>query len=221
MAKRFIRHSFPLFAVWILAMFAYVVYVISQSPDVGTVLLLLFYINFPIALFAILLGRGQLQRKNEEVRELFAIDAPGAGLAILVGAMATFVVLLFTVALRFEMQTIPMGLIVLQALIVVPSEEFSFRFMLPHIMPGPRGWILAQGSFAAFHLQAVGTADLLVTASTLAFIFVFGLFLYLVTDAGKKYRVLGLGAAIGIHFVWNLFAFSAAGTASIAALVSF
>ncbi len=219
MVRRFTGGSLSLFAVWILLMFGYVVWLVTQSPDVGMVLLLLFYVNLPIALFAILLGLGQLREKNEQVRELYAIDAPSASLAILVGAMATFVVLLFTVALRFEMQPLPMGLIILQALIVVPSEEYSFRFLLPRIMPGHvlrvPGWVLAQGSFAVFHIRAiwinVGVDEILPLVSTLAFIFVFGLFLYLVADAGKKTRFLGLGAAIGTHFVYNLFAFSAGG----------
>ncbi len=228
MVRRFTGGSLSLFAVWILLMYGYVVVLVTQSPDVGMVLLLLFYVNLPVALFAILLGLGQLREKTEEIRELYAIDAPSAGLAILVGAMVTFGVLLFTVALRFEMRPLPMSLIILQALIVVPSEEYSFRFLLPRVMPGHvlrvPGWVLAQGSFAVFHIRAiwvnVGVDEILPLVSTLAFIFVFGLFLYLVADAGKKTRLLGLGAAIGIHFTWNMFSFSAAGaTASLVSLL--
>ncbi len=214
MAKRPKISSFSLLAGWTLVMFGYLVSLISQSPDIGTVLLLLFYINFPLALYAILLGRAQLGEK-EEVRELFAIDAPRAGLAILIGATATFAVLLFVVVLGRTMYPLPLELILLQALIVVPSEEFSFRFFLPRIMPdylaGVPSWVLAQVTFAFFHYQAFGL-DLF----NMVFIFAFGVGLYAVANAkrtvgGTRIRVLGLGAAIGIHFVYNLVALSASG----------
>ena len=194
-------------------MFGYLVALIPQSPDIGTVLLLLFYITLPIALFAILIGLAQVGEKTEEVRELFAIDAPRAGLAILIGGIATFAVLLFVVAIGRELRPIPLDIILLQVIIIVPSEEFSFRFLLPRVMPGHLvgipGWILAQITFALFHFQAF-QLDLF----NIAFAFVFGVFLYTVANAdrqteGKRIRILGLGSAIGIHAVWNFFALSA------------
>lgn len=223
MAKRFSGRSFSLFAVWILAMFGFLVYLIGQSPGIGTVLLLLFYINLPIALFAILLGLAVVGEKQEEVREFFAIDAPRAGLAILIGATATFAVLLFVVALGRELRPIPLDVIFLQLIIIVPSEEFSFRFLLPRIMPGHSvgipGWILAQLTFAFFHFQAFQLDPF-----NIAFAFVFGVFLYMIANAdhergGKRIRILGLGTAMGIHGVWNLFALSA-GTGVTGGLVS-
>ncbi len=213
MAKRSPGRSFSLLAVWILAMFGYVVFLIPRSPDISTVLLLLFYVNLPIALLAILLGLAQVGEKTEEVRELFAIDAPRAGLAILIGAVATFGILLFVVGLGRELRPIPLEIIFLQAIVIVPSEEFSFRFFLPRVIPGHvigvPSWVWAQGTFAAFHFQAFNL-DLF----NIAFAFVFGVFLYMIANAdrekgGKRIRVLGLGAAIGVHFVWNLFALSA------------
>ncbi len=224
MVKHFTGRSLSLLSFWIIGMFGYLVYITSKSPDVGTALLLLFYINLPIALYTIMLGLGQLGEKTEEVRELFAIDAPKAGFAILVGALATFGVLLFAVALWRDMQRIPMDLILLQAIIIVPSEEFSFRFFLPRVIPGRLigipGWIWAQFTFAAFHFQAFNLDPF-----SILFAFVFGVFLFLVADAKRKGEssqvpLLGLGAAIGIHFVWNLFSLSAGGaTGDLASLL--
>ncbi len=58
----------------------------------------------------------------------------------------------------------------------------------------------------------------------MAFAFLFGVFLFLVADAKRKGEsgrvpILGLGAAIGIHFVWNLFALASTGSASVAGLL--
>ncbi len=215
-AKPFTGRSLSLLAAWTIAMYFFMVRMAAQSPDISTVILLLFYTNLPLALYVIMLGLALKRKRVDEVRELFDIDAPRAGFAIMVGALATFAVLLFAVALWRDLQRIPMDLILLQAIIIVPSEEFSFRFFLPRVIPGRLigipAWVWAQITFAAFHFQAFQ-----LDVFSMVFAFVFGVFLFLVADAKRKGEsgqvpLLGLGAAIGIHFVWNLFSLSAGGT---------
>ncbi len=80
-------------------------------------------------------------------------------------------------------------------------------------------WIWAQVTFAAFHFQAFNLDPF-----SMAFAFLFGVFLFLVADAKQKGKkghvpVLGLGAAIGIHFVYNIFALASTGSTNLAGML--
>lgn len=207
MPKEFSGRSLSLLAAWTIAMYFVLIDLIFRGIDVTVLALMVFYINLPMSLYLVMLGLAVKRRRADEVKELFTIDAAWGGLAILLGAVSTFAVMLFLVALRSQLDPVPMETIILQAIVIVPSEEFSFRFFLPRILPGrligPPGWVWAQLTFAGLHFRAY---DL--DIFPIIFAFAFGVMLYLITDAGKRYRLLGLGFAIGVHFIWNLFALS-------------
>lgn len=216
MADRFTGRTLSLFLAWELTALGFMVGQLSADPAVLG--LFVFYFALILFLAVTVLYLAVLNRRVDAARDLFAVDVPTATLSLAVGALATFGALLVTVAWGRTFRDLPADLLLMQGFVVVPAEEFAFRFFLPRVLPGRLigvpSWVWAQVTFAGFHWRAFDLDPFLLLIS-----FLFGLTMYLFVHLGGRTRFLGLGFAIGVHFVWNVFAFGLAGAAYPGALL--
>jgi membrane protease YdiL (CAAX protease family) len=158
---------------------------------------ILVYIIMPPSLMAIMFFMGKIKLNKKP----FSRTPLGKGTVyLLIGLMVTWAIVLaivfaFDIKVGIISAQYAMPIMMFQLLLVAPSEEMTFRELIPRIFGNLR-WYWRMGfsqlMFSGFHIATYGAK-----VELLLFAFIFGCLLLVLVD---KY---GLPLGIGIHFAYN------------------
>lgn len=166
-------------------------------PDMINPFTILVYIIMPPSLMAILFFMGAIKTNKKP----FSRTPFGKGMVyLLIGLMVTWAIALviiygFDIKVGKISAQYVLPIMLFQLLLVAPSEEMTFRELIPRMFDKLKWhWRMAfsQGIFGLFHIATYGAK-----VELLIFAFIFGCLLLVLAD---RY---GLPLAIGVHFAYN------------------
>ncbi len=216
------RGAIALYVSWVLAVLAFM---LPRVASAGA--------GFAVATFYTLIGlAGPLLvglvairfKRPQELDELLSFDVSNAFPPMFIWGSITFLFLLVVYGLPPTFPSV--DTLIFQAVVVVPGETFFFQSSIPRVFRYTSGRIFplqgdpdiallqagiaAQVAFGLFHFVAFE-----VSIFQMLFATIFGIILFLLVWLGTLkttaparrglLRWAGLGAAIAVHLIWNLF----------------
>jgi hypothetical protein len=199
--------------------------IFSGALDLRGVAVYLFYEANFLALFALFLARRIVDNErrrtaNLPIQELLNFDIVKQFVPFLSVGLATGVALVFVYRYQGFAVSMPPTAVILQNLLeIVPEETFIFVFFLPQLLPsylGVPSFIWAAAYAGAFHYFAKSGDPFQIAFAVLLFslwylMYKMGEQTVVVNGRARKkgFAFLGLGAAMSMHFMINVFAASA------------